>query len=81
VKRCGNPSCGQVDDGLRPVRVEDMVLTLDWGAEPTVISGPLCSLCRHDLVAKLGAFLPFNKVRQLNNDSTKASPIVAGSRR
>ena len=72
MKKCGNKHCGLVDDGEAPIRVKDGILDFGWGADATIISGPLCEICKHKLTEILKAYFPESKVKHLQ----KSNPPV-----
>lgn len=71
MKQCSNPACGQLDDGERPIKVHEAVLTIEYGAESVTIAGPLCQLCRHDMIKKLAAYFPAAKLKRIANPERK----------
>lgn len=65
TQKCENQRCGQVDDGMRPIKVYDRKLTAECGKDSKVISVKLCDLCYFDMIISAGAYLPHHKAKAL----------------
>lgn len=58
VKQCDDPRCGRIDDGKRPIKVGDTIITIQRNGDPLQFSAELCDACFHDLFILLSPRLP-----------------------